>query len=200
MVKLLVGWNQSAFQTLLGFVRQGGVGGGGLKQGTRISFWDLCAYFEEEFWAPTFVWHSAQKSFWMHWYFVQTRLVYIFIHSWWVVVSAWVIGSWSLGYIFVLHCPFYLIWGLKNFKTEVCAMIALLSLLGLYQGWSYSLLCNMCHTVQWCHLIILACVLLRGTSHIGCAVTLKLDKNKSAKQILTQDNQTKNKLSLCGYF
>ena len=33
LVKLLVGWNQSAFQTLLGFVRQGGVGGGGLKQG-----------------------------------------------------------------------------------------------------------------------------------------------------------------------
>ena len=37
LVKLLVGWNQSAFQTLLGFVRQGGVGGGGLKQGTGIS-------------------------------------------------------------------------------------------------------------------------------------------------------------------
>jgi hypothetical protein len=31
LVKLLVGLNQSAFQTLLGFVRQGGVGGGGLR-------------------------------------------------------------------------------------------------------------------------------------------------------------------------
>ena len=66
---------------------------------------------EEELWACIFVSiflllrHTAQKSFWVHWHFVHTRLVNIFIHSVWIhcwsgwLVGAWVtIGSWSLGY------------------------------------------------------------------------------------------------------
>ena len=76
--------------------------------------------------------------------------IYLFNHSRWVV-SALVIGSRSLGYILFLHCPFYLVIRLK--ELNLCYDSTAIIRGSLYQGWSYSLLCNTCHTicVTICH-------------------------------------------------